>query len=158
MVEFARYYIDFIRQVFANIVEFFRSIFEAFAIFFVTNVGQYFKTLSVASQQFTIIDWVIGFIILIVNLALIVFLVLKIYQWTSKYIRFVGREIEKDELLEEISFLNQKTVELVDERNKILALKVSNLGVAGIDVDNGSSDGLGDEDDENKATGPSRFV
>jgi soluble P-type ATPase len=47
-----------------------------------------------------------------------------------RYVKFSVTEIEKDELLEEISFLNQKTVELIDEKNKILALKVSNLGVS----------------------------
>ncbi|MFA6801061.1 MAG: hypothetical protein WCR19_03030 [Acholeplasmataceae bacterium] len=157
MVEFARYYIEFIRNFFANIAEFFRMIFQAFADFFVSDIVQYFKTLTIASKEFTVIDWIIGFIVIIVNLALIVFLILKIYQWISHYIRFVSREIEKDELLEEISFLNQKTVELVDERNKILALKVSNLGLSpqGGVSDESSENGEDKEKEENE---PSRFV
>ncbi len=157
MVEFARFYIEFIRQFFANIGEFFKQIFEAIANFFVADFIQYFQRFSIASEEFTVIDWIIGFVILIVNLALITFLVLKLYQWISKYVRFIGREIEKDELLEEIAFLNQKTVELVDERNKILALKVSNLGI------NPSGESYEDEDrEEDKAKQaieePSRFV
>ncbi len=158
MVEFARYYINFIRDFFANIGEFFRQIFQAFAEFFVSDVGAYFSTFSVASRDFSIIDWILGFLIIIVNLALVVFLVLKLYQWISKYIRFVGREIEKDELLEEIAFLNTKTVELVDERNKILALKVSNLGVGGtLDLGQGEANKELTEDEE-ASNEPSRFV
>ena len=47
------------------------------------------------------------------------FLFLKAYQLIRRYFKFARTEIEKDELLEEISFLNQKTVELIDEKNKI---------------------------------------
>eukprot|EP01156_Anaeramoeba_ignava_P017840 Anaeramoba_ignava/a90141_120.p2 GENE.a90141_120~~a90141_120.p2 ORF type:complete len:513 (-),score=4.93 a90141_120:4210-5748(-) len=130
MVEFARYYIDLLRNFFINVGTFFVNIYEAFVEFFIRNVGTYFDSFVVASTQFGILDWVMSFIVIVINLVFLVFLVLKIYQWLSKYARFVGREIEKDELLEEIAFLNQKTVELVDERNKILALKVSNLGLS----------------------------
>ncbi|QWB95564.1 hypothetical protein KHQ89_06310 [Mycoplasmatota bacterium] len=157
MVEFARFYIDLLRDVFSNIGEFFRLIFEAIVNFFVADVGQYFAKFAIASEQFTVIDWVIGFIILVVNFALIAFLILKIIQWLGRYIKFIGREIEKDELLEEISFLNQKTVELVDERNKILALKVSNLGVGGSST-GGSSDSEDEDDEKEKSNEPTRFV
>jgi len=157
MVEFARFYIDLLRDVFSNIGEFFRLIFEAIVNFFVADVGQYFAKFAIASEQFTVIDWVIGFIILVVNFALIAFLILKIIQWLGRYIKFIGREIEKDELLEEISFLNQKTVELVDERNKILALKVSNLGVGGSST-GGPSDSEDEDDEKEKSDEPTRFV
>jgi len=155
MVEFARFYIELLREIFMNIGEFFKNIFAAIMEFFVTDVKYYFSNFSIASEQFTVIDWIIGFIILIINVALIIFFILKLYQWLSRYIRFVSREIEKDELLEEVSFLNQKTVELVDERNKILALKVSNLGAAGIKT----PDQLALENEkENKDETPSRFT
>lgn len=130
MVEFARYYIDLLRNFFINVGEFFGTIFQAFADFFVRSVGEYFNSFILATSQFGLLDWVMAFVVIVINLVFLVFLVLKLYQWLSKYARFVGREIEKDELLEEIAFLNQKTVELVDERNKILALKVSNLGLS----------------------------
>jgi hypothetical protein len=159
MVEFARFYIDLLRDIFSNIGEFFQMIFEAIVNFFVADVGQYFAKFAIASEEFTVIDWVIGFIILVVNFALIAFLILKLIQWLGRYIKFVGREIEKDELLEEISFLNQKTVELVDERNKILALKVSNLGVGGASGGGVGASGEDEDDDEKENSNePTRFV
>jgi hypothetical protein len=154
MVEFARYYIDFIRQLFANIGEFFKKLFEAFAGLLFNGVVQFFETFILRSEQFLLLDWVMAFLVLSVNIAFIVFLTLKLYQWIRRYVKFSVTEIEKDELLEEISFLNQKTVELIDEKNKILALKVSNLGVSSDEQREKAKQQL----EEDEYLGPSRFV
>jgi hypothetical protein len=156
MVEFARYYIDFIRELFANIGEFFRNLFGIFADLFFHNVVEYFEKFILSSSQYTLLDWVMAFVVLIINLAFIIFLILKLYQWASRYFRFIKREIEKDELLEEISFLNEKTVELIDEKNKILALKVSNLGLSPEEQRKADKE-LMDEQEEGPK-GPSRFT
>ncbi len=157
MVEFARYYINFIRDFFANIGEFFKRIFEAFAVLFFNGVAEFFTNFIQASSNFKLLDWVMAFVVLLVNLAFIVFLVLKVYQLTRRYFKFARTEIEKDELLEEISFLNQKTVELIDEKNKILAMKVSQLGGGMGDFDRDSGDSNEPEKEE-EPTGPSRFT
>ena len=153
MVEFARYYINFIRDFFANIGEFFKRIFEAFAGLLFTGVVEFFEKFNNASANFTLLDWVMAFLVLLVNLTFIVFVSLKLYQLIRRYLKFAKTEIEKDELLEEISFLNQKTVELIDEKNKILALKVSNLGISPEDEKRLNADA-----EEDVQTGPSRFV
>jgi hypothetical protein len=156
MVEFARYYIDFIRELFANIGEFFRNLFGIFADLFFHNVVEYFQKFILSSAQYTLLDWVMAFVVLIINLAFIIFFVLKIYQWSSRYFRFIKREIEKDELLEEISFLNEKTVELIDEKNKILALKVSNLGLSPEEQRKADQEFMEEQEEGHK--GPSRFT
>jgi hypothetical protein len=48
MVEFARYYINFIREFFANIGEFFKKIFEAFADLLFNGVVEFFRTFILA--------------------------------------------------------------------------------------------------------------
>ncbi|MBE0701273.1 MAG: hypothetical protein IH571_06270, partial [Acholeplasmataceae bacterium] len=157
MVEFARYYIDLIRKFFANIGEFFQKLFEAFANLFFKNVVDFFQNFIVASGNFTLLDWVMAFLVLLINLAFIGFLVLRLWQFTRRYVKFSKREIEKDDLLEEITLLNQKTIELVDEKNRILALKVSNLGVS---PGQPGARGSAEETEEQKklALGPSRFT
>lgn len=129
MVEFSRYYIDFILELLQNTGNFFKKIFEAFADFFFNDVKAYVDDLVDSSKNFEMLDWVVAAIVLIINLAFITFLVMKIYQWLRRYIRFTKREVEKDELLEEISILNMKTAELIEEKNKILAMKISQLGL-----------------------------
>lgn len=124
MVEFARYYVDFIREFFANIGRFFKRIFDAFADFFFNDIAAYFGNLITASAKFNFLDWLIAIIIIGINMVFIVFFTLKIYQLLRSYIRFVRTEMDKDELLEEVALLTQKTVELTDEKNKILMLKL----------------------------------
>ncbi|HAX03466.1 MAG: hypothetical protein A2Y45_00100 [Tenericutes bacterium GWC2_34_14] len=157
MVEFARYYINFIRDFFANIGEFFKRILEAFAVLFFNGVVEFFNNFIQASGNFTLLDWVMAFLVLMVNLAFLVFLFLKAYQLIRRYFKFARTEIEKDELLEEISFLNQKTVELIDEKNKILAMKVSQIGGGLGDFEKDKDDNQSPEPEE-EVIGPSRFT
>lgn len=156
MVEFARYYINFIREFFANIGAFFKRLFEAFTGLFFDGVAEFFRNFIQASSNFTLLDWVMSFLVLMVNLAFIVFLVLKVYQLLRRYFKFARTEIEKDELLEEISFLNQKTVELIDEKNKILAMKVSALGGGLGELEREKEMNEAEVGDEEE--GPSRFT
>lgn len=51
-----------------------------------------------------------------------------IFQFLRKYIRFRKREIEKDELVDEIAVLNNRVFDLVEEKNKILALRINQIG------------------------------
>lgn len=128
MVEFSRYYINFMREIFTNLGNFFRKIFEALGDVFYRDIKVYIDNLIKASEKFNLIDWAIFFIVTIINLIFVAFVFIRLYQYLRKYIRFVKREVEKDELLEEISLLNLKTSELIDEKNKILAMKVSTMG------------------------------
>lgn len=153
MVEFARYYINFIRDLFANIGEFFKSLFEAFADLFFNGVISYFNNFNNASSEFTLLDWVMAFIVILINIAFIIFIGLKLYQWIRRYVKFSKSEIEKDELLEEITFLNQKTIELMDEKNKILSLKMGGTG-----MESELKQYTGDEEEKEEYTGLSRFV
>ena len=129
MVEFGRYYINFIRDIFRHIGEFFQGLFQTFAGFFISGFKELIEKFMLASLQFTLLDWLMFVIVSIVNLIFITVIVIKLIQFLKKYIKFVKSELEKESLVSEIAFLNQKTIELIDEKNKILALKVSNLGI-----------------------------
>jgi hypothetical protein len=52
-----------------------------------------------------------------------------LFLWLRKFISFRKIEIEKQELIDEIAMLNDRVVELVDEKNHIMAMKVSQLGI-----------------------------
>jgi hypothetical protein len=129
VVEFGRYYINFIRDIFSHIGEFFQGLFQTFAGFFFSGLKELFEKFMLASLQFTLLDWVMFVIVSIVNIIFIAVIVIKLIHFLKKYIKFVKSELEKESLVSEIAFLNQKTIELIDEKNKILALKVSNLGI-----------------------------
>ncbi len=129
MVEFSRYYINFVSDLFYNIWIFFKTIGEAIYHFFVVNVGEYIDELVQSTKNFKTFDWVVFVIVTAVNIALLFFIIMWLFQLFRKYVNFRRREIEKEELLEEIEILNEKTMELIDERNQIMAMKVSQLGL-----------------------------
>ena len=154
MVEFSRYYIEFLRTFFSNIWLFLTRLWEAFSNLLVHDIIGYFEYLINSSNKFNLLDWITEVVVLIINLAFITFVVLRAIQLFRKYIRFTRREIEKDSLLEEISMLNVKTAELIDEKNKILAIKV---GTASGYAEKEGEFGLKDSD-KKKTVAPSRFA
>lgn len=93
------------------------------------NIVSYFQLLGSESPTFTVVSWIMVIMTSLLNLALFVFIIAKIVLWVKKYLAFQSIEIEKNELIEEIASLNDKVLGLVDEKNQILAMKVSQLGI-----------------------------
>jgi hypothetical protein len=129
MVEFSRFYINFISELFSNIGNFFKDLFKAIADFFYYDIKKYVEDFISRIEHFTMVDWLIAIVVALINIVFLTFLTIRFVQLLRRYLRFRKREVEKDELLEEISLLNMKTMELIEEKNKILAMKVSNLGL-----------------------------
>ena len=82
-----------------------------------------------ASMNFNALDWIIGILILIINFIFVVSLAYFIIVLLRRYFRFVKKEVSKDDLLIEITELNQKLIDVTDEKNAILTLKSSDLGL-----------------------------
>jgi hypothetical protein len=132
MNEFARYYIEFVITLFNNVVDFFRTIGGAFAKGFTTDFKQYFELLNDWSKEFPLGGWIMVVLVNIIQVAFIVSLLVKLFQLLSFYIKFRKKEIEKEELLYEIAELNKKTSELIEEKNKIMAMKIAQIGGSGL--------------------------
>ena len=60
---------------------------------------------------------------------LVVLILVLIYLLFRKYFKFRKTRIEQDELLEEVATLNNKVANLMKEKDEILAMKVSQLGL-----------------------------
>lgn len=153
MVEFARYYIDFIKELFSNIGKFFGRLFQAFADLFFNDIRTYFNIFANESKYFNALDWIASIIVILINSAFIIFIAIRLFQLLKRYIKFTKSEVEKDYLLEEIALLSQRAVEITDEKNKILALKMESFG---LNPDLFQS--KDEESSENKPKEPSRFV
>lgn len=154
MIEFARYYVDFIRDLLANIWKFISNFFKAFADLVFNDIVAYFRNLAIASESFTFLDWLIAVIIIGINLVFLIFLFIRLFQFLRRYVRFVKSELEKDELLEEVTLITQKNIELADEKNKILQLKMGVLPTGY----GGYGDASDSKDKDGKKLGTSRFI
>ena len=132
MVNFSRYFVQYLRDLFSNIGDLFSRIWDIISHIFYYDIKEYFDLLINSWNNFTFIDWLFELLAIVVNVAFFGFLILRSLQLLRRYVRFVKREIEKDALLEEIAVLNMKTAELIDEKNKIMAMKVSSMGFGGV--------------------------
>lgn len=143
MSRFARYYLDLFVEIFNDIIKFFATLISAFVDIFL-NFRKYFDMLVEASEEFDVLAWILTVIVTVLNLTLLFFLGVRLFQIIRKYIIFRAKEVEKEQLLEEIALLNQKAEALIQEKSQILAMKVSQLGLTpggtGADLDSTQPD------------------
>src|SRR5690554_4475963 len=129
MSEFATWYIEFIQSVFEYVVSFFATIFNAIYQALWVNPTSILDSFVNASLNFNALDWIMGILILIINFIFVLSLGYFIFVLLRRYFRFVRKEVSKDDLLIEITDLNQKLIDVTDEKNAILTLKSSDLGL-----------------------------
>lgn len=131
MAEFSKYFISFLKKLFENFLDWFKTLFSLFSKIFYSYPKQYINdiiTSCVNNENFKVLDWIV---LVLVSIVLVIFfglVIVVIFQFLRKYIRFRKREIEKDELVDEIAVLNNRVFDLVEEKNKILALRINQIG------------------------------
>lgn len=131
MAEFSKYFISFLKKFFENFLDWFKTLFSLFSKIFYSYPKQYINdiiTSCVNNENFKVLDWIV---LVLVSIVLVIFfglVIVVIFQFLRKYLRFRKREIEKDELVDEIAVLNNRVFDLVEEKNKILALRINQIG------------------------------
>lgn len=131
MAEFSKYFISFLKKFFENFLDWFKTLFSLFSKIFYSYPKQYINdiiTSCVNNENFKVLDWIV---LVLVSIVLVIFfglVIVVIFQFLRKYIRFRKHEIEKDELVDEIAVLNNRVFDLVEEKNKILALRINQIG------------------------------
>ncbi|NLA33133.1 MAG: hypothetical protein GX864_04270 [Mollicutes bacterium] len=124
---------------------FFRFLYEMLAIFFsglihvVKAIGASFGMTFDFKGYISLVnhykadlsgpEWVLVGLVILIMIAIIVGAVLLIIFLIRKYMRFRKTLVDQESLLEEIAELNKKVVTMAKERESILAMKVSQLGL-----------------------------
>jgi len=130
MNEFSRYFVDLFVQIWYDIKFFFvEAIWNDIIVRFFQNFRDYFNILAESSGDFSVISWIMVALTSMLFLFFIILVVIQIIIWWNKFAAFRKIEIEKNELIEEIAKLNDRVAMLADERNQIMAMKVSQLGI-----------------------------
>ena len=127
MNTFLKYFYEILNQFFGGFISIFKGL--------VSGVGQIFnfkKYIEIAKNykgDFNVSEWVlfgVSMLVLLILIGLVVLLVLFIIR---KYIRFRKTIVDQESLLDEISDLNGRVAQLLKEKEDILAMKVSQLGL-----------------------------
>ena len=82
-------------------------------------------------QSFGAVGWIFWVIFLLLLIGLIAGLVFLIVIFFRKYVRFVKKELDKEELGRQVERLNYELYQAVQEKDKILNLKVGYMGLSG---------------------------
>ena len=73
--------------------------------------------------------WILAILIMLLVLALIAAIIILLWFLIRKYVRFRESLVSKEEVLEEMGNLNREIIKLTKEKERILAMKVSQLGL-----------------------------
>ena len=127
MKTFIKYFYEILSQFFSGFISIFKGIINGIKKIF--DIGAYIKIASNYKNDFNIGEWVlfgISVLILLIFVGLVVLLVVFIIR---KYIRFRKTIVEQESMLDEISDLNGRVATLLKEKEDILAMKVSQIGL-----------------------------
>ena len=122
-----RFLYEFLTQFFGGFIEIFKGLIKGVKNTF--DIKAYVSIINEYKNDLSIPGWVmvgIAILLLVIIIALILFV---IYFLLRKYIKFRKTLVEQESLLEEVSTLNGKVAKLMKERDEILAMKVSKLGL-----------------------------
>ena len=150
MNTFLRFLYEFLSQFFSGIIILFKGLKDGIISMF--NIPEYISIVNFYKDDFGISEWILVAIAILSLLAVFCGIGFIVYCIIRKYIRFRKTIVEQESLLEEVSNLNEQVVTLMEEKENILAMKVSNLGIKpNEDIEEGK------EPEEQTDTTSSRF-
>ena len=95
------------------------------------NIGEYIELFKEYSTQFGVLEWILAILAIIIVIAVFLLIIAIIVLAIRKYIRFRHSIVSNEDLLEEISVLQQRVLKMVKEKDEIMAMKVAQMGIPG---------------------------
>ncbi len=144
MNTFLRFFYEFISVFFEGVATIFKGLLEGIKDIF--NIKVYTRIINDYKGEFSGFEWVLVVISIVVLLIIIGLVCLLIYFAIRRTLRLRKNKLNQEDLLDEIGNLNEQVARLMKEKDEIMAMKVSQLGLQP-DEDNTVSE---DEMNENK--------
>lgn len=127
MNTFFRFFYEFISIFFEGLFGAFKGIFNGIKQMF--NFGLYSKIIDSYKDSFNGAEWVFVFISVAVLVIIVLGIIALIYFAVKKFIKNRSKRINQEELLQEIAGLNDQVEKLMKEKDDLMAMKVSQLGL-----------------------------
>ena len=99
------------------------------------NFKYYNSSLAAHAGEFGFLGWLFWIIFLLLLIGMIAGLGFLLFIFIKKYIRFVKKELDKEELTRQVERLNYELYQAVQEKDKILNLKVGYMGLKADNLD-----------------------
>ena len=144
-----RFLYEFLSQFFNGILDIIMGFVNGLGKIF--DIKQYISIIDFYKKDFSGPEWLFVVLAIVLLLALFVGVGFLIYFLIRKVFKFRKTLVEQESLLEEVGELNNKVATLMKEKEEILAMKVSHLGIKpGEEGETGVDESSGEEEN----TGP----
>lgn len=130
MGAYFEYFKQMIIAFFSDLGRFFTKVFASPWSDVPNNVNHYNDLFNTYSSDFGFLGWLFYILFWIILLALIAAVIYLLFLLIRKYIRFVKKELDKDELKKQVERLNYELYQSIQEKDKILNLKTQYLGLS----------------------------
>ena len=127
MSTFIRFLFEFMSVFFSGVGLIFGGIFKGIIQMF--NISQYLSVIDFYRKDFGGLEWLLVILAIVIMLVILGLIVLIIGFAFKRYFKFRKTLVEQESMLEEIGTLNRQVATLVQEKEQILAMKVSQLGL-----------------------------
>ena len=151
METFIRFFYEFISIFFDGLGTLFSGFGSGFSKMF--NIGEYSRIIDVYKDHFNSLEWTLVYVSIFFLVAIAILILVLIILFVKKMIRRTTSSLSKEEMLEEISNLNDKVAKLMKEKEELMAMKVSQLGVNPEDGESTNSEGEGTEEEDKSMDG-----
>jgi len=124
----------FFRFVYELLGQFFKGFLTVFNAF-ITAIGQifdfksYIEIIGIYKEDFTVLEWILVVLVLLVFVFLIALIIYLVISLIRKIFKRKKDGLDQESLLEEIGELNNQVATLMKEKQDILSMKVSQLGL-----------------------------
>ena len=136
MNTFIRFFYEFISIFVGGIVDVGKGIYNGVTKMF--NIFKYKKILDSYKTSFNIIEWILAILTMVILVVIVGAAIFLIISRLRRYLRLRRQKFNQDELLDEIGNLNKQVKKLMKEKDELMAMKVSQLGLSPNDEDNPS--------------------
>lgn len=127
MSGFLRFFYEFFMSFITALVNLIRDFFVN--IFDVINVVKYAEIFNSYMRDFAWYEWIFAILTLLIFTAFLGLVIYLIVIGLKSWILKRKARLEKQALVEQIDALNKKVLKLIDEKDKIMAMQVSKLGI-----------------------------
>lgn len=94
------------------------------------DIPAYIHLIKEYKNDFSVQEWLLVSIAVVAVAAILILTILLVYLILRKYIRFRKTVVEQESMLKEVADLNKRVEKMTKEREEILAMKVSQLGLS----------------------------
>ena len=127
MSVFFRFLYEFLSQLFSGIMNIINGIVKGVMTIF--NFPEYIAIINEYKDDFSVPEWIMVIVTLIIMLVLVGLLVFAVVIIIKKIFKRRKTLVDQESLLEEVANLNNEVAKLMKEKEQILAMQVSKLGL-----------------------------